>query len=471
MKQLLIKRQFLYLFSGILFAVLNGCSSYFHQPTKEKRARLGEDTGLTSTLRTLPPPTEKLVAAVYKFRDQTGQYKPSENGINYSTAVTQGATNILLKALEESGWFVAIERENVSNLLNERKIIRSSMAQFKPENENLPPLLFAGIILEGGIVSYDANVITGGAGLKYFGAGGSAQYRQDRVTVYLRAVATKTGKILKTVYTSKTILSQSVNASLFRFVRFKRLMETETGYTTNEPSQMAVTEAIEKSVQSMIIEGVRDGLWNADAKGGEKLSAALKDYEVEQKEAQETDVYGARNNVQRGRVSIMPEISLLRYSGDYANPVNKFGFGAALNVGLTRNWNLQLHVTSATLAAKQYFTRDVTISEVNLQYRTLPLQKINPFIQIGGGVTATRNSAFFEFKGKKDRMINGGFGIEYALGRSVGLNIAGQYNYFIKDEFDSVISGSFNDSFWRATMGLSIYLGGGYSKKSKSKSL
>jgi curli production assembly/transport component CsgG len=159
-----------------------------NQPTKTQSARLGEQTKLTAELRRLPTPREKIVAAVYKFRDQTGQYKPSETGANWSTAVSQGTTNILLKALEESGWFVPIERENVGNLLNERKIIRSGMAQYKNEADNLPPLLFAGIILEGGIVSYDANTITGGAGLRFFGAGGSGQYRQDRVTVYLRAV-------------------------------------------------------------------------------------------------------------------------------------------------------------------------------------------------------------------------------------------------------------------------------------------
>jgi len=461
------KKRLAYLMCGILFSVLTGCSPYFHQPTKEKKARLGEDTRVTPGLRTLPGPSEKLVAAVYKFRDQTGQYKPSDNGINYSTAVTQGATNILLKALEESGWFIAIERENVSNLLNERKIIRSSMAQYKPENENLPPLLFAGIILEGGIVSYDANVITGGAGLKYFGAGGATQYRQDRVTVYLRAVATKTGKILKTVYTSKTILSQSVNASLFRFVKFKRLLETETGFTTNEPSQLAVTEAIEKSVQSMIVEGVRDGLWNADSKKAEEFKLLLKDYQEEQQVAKETDVYGARENVVRKRFSVMPSISMLRYAGDYSQPTNKAGYGAALNVGLTQNWNLQLNVTSGTIAAKQYFSRDVTISELNIQYRTLPFQKINPFLQIGGGITSARNNAVFEFNGKKDRMLSAGAGAEIALNRWLGLNIAGQYSYFIKDEFDGSVSGAFNDAFWRASVGLSIYFGGSYSKKSK----
>jgi len=467
----LFNNKYAYLLSGILFLIINGCSPYFHQPAKQKKARLGEDTRITPGLRKLPAPTDKLVAAVYKFRDQTGQYKPSDNGINYSTAVTQGATNILLKALEESGWFVAIERENISNLLNERKIIRSSIAQYKSEAENLPPLLFAGIILEGGIVSYDANIITGGAGLKYFGAGASTQYRQDRVTVYLRAVATKTGKILKTVYTSKTILSQSVDASLFRFVRFKRLLETETGFTINEPSQMAVTEAIEKSVQSMIIEGVRDGLWNADPKNGEQVQQFLKNYEDEQKEAHETDIYGARENTERLRFSVMPSVSILRYSGDYGPSANKSGFGLAVNAGLSKNWNLQFNVTAGTLAAKTYFLRDITISELNLQYRTLPTQKISPFIQIGGGITTSRSSSFFEFKGKKDRMINGGLGLEYAFNKRFGLNISGQYHYFIKDGFDSSISGSFNDSFWRASMGLSIYLGRGFTKKPISKSL
>jgi curli production assembly/transport component CsgG len=471
MNFLLNRKRLAYLLTGAVFLLLNGCSPYFHQPTKQKIARLGEDTRVTPGLRTLPPPTDKLVAAVYKFRDQTGQYKPSDNGINYSTAVTQGATNILLKALEESGWFVAIERENVSNLLNERKIIRSSIAQYKAESENLPPLLFAGIILEGGIVSYDANVITGGAGLKYFGAGGSTQYRQDRVTVYLRAVATKTGKILKTIYTSKTILSQSVDASLFRFVKFKRLLETETGFTTNEPSQMAVTEAIEKSVHSMILEGVRDGLWNADPKKAEQLKSMLANYEIEQKDAQATDIYGARNDTDRLRFSVMPSVSLLRYAGDYGPSVNKGGFGLAINAGLSRNWNLQFNATSGTLAAKNYFSRDVTISELNLQYRTLPLQRVSPFVQIGAGLTTSRTSSFFEFKGKKDRMINGGVGVEYAITKRLGLNVSGQYNYFIKDEFDSSISGSFNDSFWRASVGLSIYLGGGFGKKSISKPL
>ena len=113
---------------GLLLGLLltTGCAPYFHQPLRPNPARLGAESGVYHQLKALPQPKEKVVAAVYKFRDQTGQYKPSDVGASWSTAVTQGATAILQRALEESGWFTTIEREGLSNLLNERKIIRSS---------------------------------------------------------------------------------------------------------------------------------------------------------------------------------------------------------------------------------------------------------------------------------------------------------------------------------------------------------
>ena len=93
---------------------------------------------------------------------------------------------------------------------------------------------------------YDTNIITGGVGARYFGIGASAKYRQDRITVYLRAVSTKNGEILKTIYVSKTILSQAVDASFFRFVKFQRLLEAETGFTQNEPVQLAVKDRLKR---------------------------------------------------------------------------------------------------------------------------------------------------------------------------------------------------------------------------------
>src|SRR5690606_32175515 len=96
-----------------LVMFMGACSPFFHQPMGTREAELGAETPLKRELLNLPTPKEPIVVAVYKFRDQTGQYKPSEMGANWSTAVTQGATNILIRALEESKWFVPIERENI----------------------------------------------------------------------------------------------------------------------------------------------------------------------------------------------------------------------------------------------------------------------------------------------------------------------------------------------------------------------
>ncbi|MPR35284.1 CsgG/HfaB family protein [Salmonirosea aquatica] len=451
--------------------VLNGCAAYFHQPTKPRSARLGEETSISEELRSLPAPKEAITTAVYKFRDQTGQYKPSETS-NFSTAVTQGATNILLKAMEDSKWFVNIERENVSNLLNERKIIRSSVAQYSNNNTNelLPPLLYAGMILEGGIISYDANIITGGGGLRYFGAGGSTEYRQDRVTVYLRAIATRSGKILKTVYSSKTILSQSVNASLYRVVRFKRILEAETGFTTTEPNQMAVTEAIEKAVQALILEGIKDGLWEADEKFAEQTKQQLADYEEEKQLMANTDVYGNSDHFERPRISVSPYASTLRLRGDYEVPTWKPGYGLNVTVGLTPKWGVQANgfVSSfSTSTADRSFVMDRNWrnADLSLVYQSLPFERYSPFGSFGGGISQTASGSGFSSDLKTFSYLKGGIGIEALLTKNIGLRAMADYYWMTNDMVDGIANGRLNDSFLRFSAGVSFYIGKGSKKR------
>lgn len=257
-------------FMAIILGFLPGCNhgdfTEENFSTEPMRATIGYTSAIHDELVSLPPPEEQIVVAVYKFRDQTGQYKTSASATTFSTAVTQGATSMLSKALEDSGWFIPIEREGLPNLLNERKIIRSSRLQYQSESgqnmPELPPLLYAGVLLEGGIVSYDTNFITSGLGVKYFGVGGSGQLRKDRVTIYLRLVSVKNGQVLKTVSTTKSILSKEVDFGVYRFVSVQKLFEAETGFSTNEPPSMCVLEAIEKAVYTLIIEGIEKGIWS-----------------------------------------------------------------------------------------------------------------------------------------------------------------------------------------------------------------
>ncbi len=213
-------------------------------------------------LMQLPLPRGKIVASVYGFRDQTGQYKPAPDS-SFSTAVTQGAGSLLVKAISDSGWFIPVEREGLQNLLTERRIVRALEARpgQKPPADNLSGLLPSSVLLEGGVIAYEQDVRTGGIGVRYFGIGASDQYRTDQVTVNLRAVDIRTGRILVSVSTTKTIFSFKLAGDVFRFVSFRRLLEAEAGYTTNEPAQLALRDAIAAAVILLIVQGVRENHW------------------------------------------------------------------------------------------------------------------------------------------------------------------------------------------------------------------
>ncbi|MCF2856878.1 CsgG/HfaB family protein [Pseudoalteromonas sp. SMS1] len=215
------------------------------------------------SLKALPEPLGRIPVAVYSFRDQTGQYKPKDNVSSFSTAVTQGANSILTQALHETDWFIPVEREGLQNLLTERKITRAAMSDDQKVAAQLPPLTMAKIIFEGGIISYDSNVKTGGLGMEYFGIGASELYREDVISIYLRAVDVRTGQVLLSVATTKKVLSMEVRAGFFRYVSYKRLAEAEAGYSDNEPMHICVTQAIEKALVMLVDQGIEKGVWSA----------------------------------------------------------------------------------------------------------------------------------------------------------------------------------------------------------------
>ncbi len=100
-------------------------------------------------------------------------------------------------------------------------------------------------MVEGSIIGYESNVKSGGVGARYFGIGADTQYQLDQIAVNLRVVNVSTGEILSSVNTSKTILSYEVQAGVFRFIDYQRLLEGEVGYTSNEPVMLCLMSAIE----------------------------------------------------------------------------------------------------------------------------------------------------------------------------------------------------------------------------------
>lgn len=208
----------------------------------------------------------KITIAVYSFSDKTGQRKPSDAVSNLSSAVTQGGEVWVIKALQDignEGWFEVVERVGMDNLIKERQLIRQTREQYEgKEATNLQPLLFAGLILEGGIIGYDSNVAVGGAGARWLGVGSQTQYRIDTVTIALRIVSVSTGKVLLSIATEKTIASHQSGADIFKFLDMgTKLLETEIGFSVNEPVNYATRAAIEQAVVELVYEGEKKGLW------------------------------------------------------------------------------------------------------------------------------------------------------------------------------------------------------------------
>lgn len=245
-----------------------GKSGRTNFPHTGGRAYIPEKTQTQHLLEALPPPARPVAVAVYGFADQTGQFKLQETGQTLSRATSQGGAAILVKALQDAGrhsWFTVVERESLQHLLNERQIILEMRQRYLGEKDvnaqALPALLFAGVLLEGGVIGYDTNTITGGIGAAFLGIGGKVSYQEDTVTVYLRAVSVRTGEVLSSVQSSKTIASKAIGANAFRYVAYQQLLQLDSGYTTNEPGQIALQQAIEKAVWELVIDGADQHLW------------------------------------------------------------------------------------------------------------------------------------------------------------------------------------------------------------------
>jgi curli production assembly/transport component CsgG len=175
----------------------------------------------------------------------------------------------VIQALKEAGdgtWFKVVERGGLDNLVKERQLIRSTRESYEGQEANknsLKPLLFAGLILEGGIVSYDSNIDSGGFGARYFGIGAHEEYRVDQVTVSMRVVAVQTGEVILAVNGTKTIASHKSGVDAFRFIDMgTRAIEVESGVAENEPVNYAIRSAVEYCIIEIIKQGEQKSLWN-----------------------------------------------------------------------------------------------------------------------------------------------------------------------------------------------------------------
>ena len=264
-----------YLLTIFSFSILLGCVAVPLELPVSTSAIIYEP------LEEIAPPERKVPIAVYTFTDKTGQRKPSQNMALISTAVTQGAEIWLIQALKRASrgeWFTVVERTALDNLLKERQIIRQTR-ETAGDKDSLGPLLFAGVLLEGGIVGYDTNTFTGGSGARALGVGLNTEIRKDTVTIGIRLISVASGEILLAISSQKTILSTQISGDIFKFIDMgTKLIEVETGYTENESVTYAVRKAIEHSVLQIIKQGAKQDLWKIKERQGPPIPPC--DYEL-----------------------------------------------------------------------------------------------------------------------------------------------------------------------------------------------
>ena len=257
------------LYSFLLATLLSSCAVINHN-TDLALTRNIEPANIlnlqSNDLANLPPAKNRPVIAVYRdsFQDLTGQRKSNSSFALFSTAVTQAPEALLIRALKHAAdgkFFRVVERVGLDNLTKERQLIRSTRENFE-QDQKLQPLLFAGLIIQGGVISYDTNIQSGGIGARYLGIGNSKQYREDVVTISLRLVSVSTGEILIETTVSKNILSTSISQDIFRFIeQGTELVEIEGGIAENEVGSIALQKAVESGVFNLIEIGIERGYW------------------------------------------------------------------------------------------------------------------------------------------------------------------------------------------------------------------
>jgi curli production assembly/transport component CsgG len=247
-----------------------------------------------------------------------------------------------------------------------------------------------------------------------------------------------------------------VDVGLYRFVNFQRLLEVETGYSYNEPPEMCVTEAIEKAVQSLVIEGINENLWTLQ-NAADINSPVITRYEKEKETAVNTNYFGMENISPRKNFSVGINFGASQYNGDYPNPLTKLAGSIQVSYFPESDFGVSLTMGRRILEGQKFY--QATINSIGLQaeYYMLPGYKLSPYLLAGLGLVV-RDNDFFEFDKRWYPLFKTGAGAEYLVGKT-GINMGLTFNYSLSDKLDNIDRGKYNDYYWEALFGVNYYIG------------
>ena len=275
---------------------LSACSHL--QPVSDLPAHVAIVGSLAKTspaLARLPPAPRQITVAVYDFPDLTGQRKPTPPGAvvsELSTAVTQGASSIMIEALQAAGngtYFSVVDRTRDADQVRERSVIADSTGSpsNKPDkkadgkagssaaNANIRRLRPAEYIVNGGLVAFERSVLISNSSLAVVGIGGVKSVIRNYVSVTMRLVRADTAEVVASVTAYRSIDTDTAGISsrsraanglfpeslLTKYPSPSDYVEADFSGTRNEMTQIAIREAIEAGLIELIDRGNQMALW------------------------------------------------------------------------------------------------------------------------------------------------------------------------------------------------------------------
>jgi curli production assembly/transport component CsgG len=275
---------------------LSACSHL--PPVNDPPAHVAVIGSLAKTspmLAQLPPAPRQITVAVYDFPDLTGQRKPTPPGAvvsELSTAVTQGASSIMIEALKAAGsgtYFNVVDRTRDADQVRERSVIADSTGSpsNKPDkkadgkagssaaNANIRRLRPAEYIINGGLVAFERSVLISNSSLAILGIGGSKSVIRNYVSVTMRMVRADTAEVVASVTAYRSVDTDTAGISshsrasnglfpdtlLTKYPSPSDYLEADFSGTRNEMTQIAIREAIEAGLIELIDRGNQMALW------------------------------------------------------------------------------------------------------------------------------------------------------------------------------------------------------------------
>lgn len=198
-------------------------------------------------------PGPKRTVAVGKM-SAVGAYKSAYGGQDVGAALTA----MLSTALAESGRFIVVERETLSQVLTEQELAGGGLTQGSaaPQPGKLTPAqyLVTGTVTEFGAAD-EGGTVSLGATQGLFGGGLSLNRSSGSVAIDLRLISTLTATVEKAFSVSKPISNTGVGLT----TTYKNLALGGSKFW-NTPVGRATREALNEAVAA-IATGVAGGKW------------------------------------------------------------------------------------------------------------------------------------------------------------------------------------------------------------------